>query len=171
MKEGIFVRKYSFDEMKEEYLDEVLAIYSYYVLNTTATFHDRVLTTAEMREIVFFDTPRYKTFVILEDDSLCGYVLLAQHKKREAYDSTAEVSVYLKPGLGGRGIGSLALRHIEEYARKQKLHVLVATICGQNEESIGLFAKNGYRQCAHYREVGQKFGKLLDIVAYQKILS
>jgi L-amino acid N-acyltransferase YncA len=164
------VENVHFDEMKEEYLDEVLAIYSHYVLSTTATFHDRVLTTGEMREIVFFDTPRYKTFVIFKDNRLCGYVFIAQHKKREAYDGTAEVSVYLRPGESGKGIGSLALGHIEQYARNQGLHVLIATICGQNEESVGLFAKNGYRQCAHYREVGRKFGQLLDIGAYQKIL-
>ncbi|MDR3591334.1 MAG: GNAT family N-acetyltransferase [Negativicutes bacterium] len=164
------MRQYRFDEMKEEYLDEVLAIYSYYVLHTTATFHDRVLTAGEMREIVFFDSPRYKTFVIFDDGSLCGYVFIARHKNREAYDSTAEVSVYLRPGLGGRGIGSLAIKHIEEYARSQRLHALIATICGQNGESIRLFAKNGYRQCAHYLEVGRKFGQLLDVVAYQKIL-
>ncbi len=48
--------------------------------------------------------------------------------------------------------------------------MLVATICGENAASIGVFAKNGYEKCAHYKEVGQKFGQLLDVVAYQKIL-
>ena len=65
----------------------------------------------------------------------------------------------------------MAIRYIEEFAKKQKLHVLVATICGENEASIHLFAKNGYVKCAHYKEVGQKFGQLLDVVAYQKILT
>jgi L-amino acid N-acyltransferase YncA len=157
-------------EMEERYLDAVHQIYTYYVLNTTATFHARPLTREEMREIVFFNSERYKTFVICAGDELCGYVLLTQHKKREAYDGTAEVTVYLQPELIGQGLGSMALRHIEAYARDQRLHVLVATITGENEKSIGLFAKNGYTQCAHYREVGQKFGRLLDVVAYQKIL-
>lgn len=157
--------------MKEEYLDEVLQIYTHYVLNTTATFHSRPLKREEMREIVFFNNEKYKAFVICEETEICGYVLITQHKKREAYDGTAEVTVYLKPAYIGKGLGSMAVKYIEKYAKKQGLHVLVATICGQNEESIRLFEKNGYSQCAHYNEVGQKFGLLLDVVAYQKIIS
>jgi phosphinothricin acetyltransferase len=164
------MEKYYFHEMKEEYLDRVLQIYTHYVLNTTATFHSRPLTREEMREIVFFNSEKYKTFVICEEGEVCGYVLITQHKKREAYDGTAEVTVYLKPFFIGKGIGSMAIRHVEDYAKKQKLHVLVGTICGENEESIRLFDKNGYVKCAHYKEVGQKFGQVLDVVAYQKII-
>jgi len=163
--------KYYFHEMKEEYLDKVLQIYTQYVLNTTATFHSRPLTREEMREIVFFNSEKYKTFVICEEAEVCGYVLITQHKKREAYDGTAEVTIYLNPVFIGKGIGSMALRYVEDYARKQKLHVLIATICGENGRSIGLFEKNGYVKCANYKEVGQKFGQLLDVVAYQKIIS
>ncbi len=163
--------EYVFRAMEERFLDEVLEIYCHYVLNTTATFHAHAPTRDEMRALVFFARERYRTFVILAGDEVCGYVLVCQHKPREAYDGTAEVSVYLKPAYTGRGIGRLALRHIEEFAGEQGLHVLVATITGENERSIGLFARNGYERCAHYREVGRKFGRLLDVVAYQKIIT
>lgn len=165
------MENYSLHEMTEDHLDAVLQIYTHYVLNTTATFHAQPLTPAAMREIVFFPMEKYKTFVICETGVVCGYVLITPHKKREAYDGTAEVTVYLKPTYTGRGLGSMAIQHIEAYAKKHRLHVLVATICGQNEHSIRLFEKNGYTKCAHYKEVGQKFGQLLDVVAYQKILS
>jgi phosphinothricin acetyltransferase len=162
--------KYSFREMEERHLDEVLQIYTHYVLNTTATFHARPLTRDGMKTLVFFAQERDRTFVICGDEEVCGYVFIAQHKPREAYDGTAEVSVYLKPAHIGKGLGSLALKHIEGFAKRQGLHVLVATITGDNEKSLRLFAKNGYEKCAHYKEVGRKFGRLLDIVAYQKIL-
>ncbi|MBP2649435.1 MAG: hypothetical protein H6Q74_260 [Firmicutes bacterium] len=165
------MENYYFYEMEEKYLDEVLQIYMHYVLNTTATFHSRQLTKAEMRKIVFFSNKKYRTFVICEKNKVCGYVLLTQHKKREAYDATAEVTIYLKHDFIGKGIGSMAIQHIEDYAKKDNFHVLVATICGQNENSIRLFEKNGYVKCAHYKEVGQKFGQMLDVVAYQKVIS
>lgn len=165
------MENYCFKEMKEDYLGEVLQIYTYYVLNTNATFHAHALTPEEMRKIVFFKNEKYKAFVICEKDSICGYVLITQHKHREAYDATAEVTIYLKPDLMGKGIGSMAIKHIEEFAKKQGIHVLVATICGENNASIKMFEKNGYFKCAHYKEVGQKFGQILDIVAYQKIIS
>ena len=160
-----------FEELSEEFLPEVLSIYTYYVLNSTATFHAHVLSLDEMREIVFFDSPKYKTYLIKSDASVCGYVLLTQYKKREAYDKTAEVTIYLKPECVGQGIGGKAVKFIEDIAVKQKLHVLVAVICGENSGSINLFERNGYEKCAHYKEVGMKFGKRLDIVAYQKIIS
>lgn len=160
-----------FREMKEEYLEKVLMIYNHYILNTTATFHSHPLTPEEMREIVFFANEKYKTFVLSDETEVIGYVLLTQHKKREAYDGTAEVTVYLEPSHTGRGFGGEAIKHIEEYAEKQRLHVLVATICGENAASIRVFEKNGYNKCAHYKEVGQKFGQLLDVVALQKILN
>lgn len=160
-----------FEELNSEHLHEVLEIYTYYVLNTTATFHSSALTTDEMKELVIFDNHKYKSFVILLDNFICGYVILTQHKKREAYDGTAEVTVYLKENYTRRGIGSQAVKLIEEYALTKDIHVLVATICGENSKSIGMFEKNGYEKCAHYKEVGRKFGKLLDVVVYQKIIS
>jgi phosphinothricin acetyltransferase len=160
-----------FEEMKEEYLSEVLQIYTYYVLNTTVSFHMQIPTRKQMRQMVFFNNEKYKTLVILDDKQICGYVLINQYKDREAYDATAEVTIYLKPESVGKGIGSIAISYIEDYAKQQGVHVLLAIICGRNEASIRLFSKNGYNKCAHYKEVGLKFGQLLDIVAYQKIIS
>ena len=160
----------SFREAGEEHLAEILAIYTHYVLYTTITFHTQPLTEADMRAIVFHRGHRYRTFVILEDGQLCGYVLLFPYKSREAYDGTAEVSVYLHPARVGHGLGSLALSHIEAYARNQDFHVLLAIICGENFRSIRLFERAGFSKCAHFKEVGRKFGRLLDVVGYQKII-
>jgi phosphinothricin acetyltransferase len=153
-----------------EQLPDVMEIYNHYVLNTNVTFHAHRMGPEEMKTIVFFDNPKYQTFVILQESHVCGYVLLTQHKKREAYDGTAEVTVYLSPDSIGKGLGSLAVQHIETVAKDSGFHVLVATICGENEKSIRLFERNGFFKCAHYKEVGQKFGQLLDVVAYQKII-
>lgn len=159
-----------FKELTPEELPAVLEIYNYYVLNSTATFHMHVLSLEKMRSLVFFDDPKYKTFLITNDDELCGYVLLTRFKTREAYDGTAEVTVYLKSEYSGKKIGGDAIRFIEQYARQKQFHVLVAIICGENTASIRAFEKNGYEKCAHYKEVGKKFGRLLDSVSYQKIL-
>jgi phosphinothricin acetyltransferase len=166
----IVMNNYYFTEMTEDYLEDVLQIYTHYVLHTTATFHTQPLTRGEMKEMVCSPDPKYKTFVLLDKNRVSGYVLLTRHKPREAYDETAEVTIYLDPSCKTKGLGSLALSHIEEYARTQPLHTLVATICGQNEASIRLFEKNGYTKCAHYKEVGKKFGQRLDILGYQKII-
>lgn len=164
------MRSVVFEEIREEDLPQVLEIYTYYVLHSTATFHIHVLTMEEMRNIVFFADPRYKTFVIKDDASIIGYVILSKYKVREAYDRTAEVTIYLRPEYAGQGIGGRAITHIEAVARQQNLHVLISSICGQNTGSIRLFKKHGYTECAYYREVGYKFEQYLDVIVFQKIL-
>ncbi|HOQ09388.1 MAG TPA: N-acetyltransferase family protein [Syntrophomonadaceae bacterium] len=160
----------TFQAIKPEHLPYVHDIYTHYVLNSTATFQIVPPTLEEMAEMVFFDNPRYQTFVILDGEVICGYVLLTRFHKREAYNRTAEVTIYLHPDHTGKGIGTQALQHIEEFARAQDIHVLVALVSGENQPSIKLFSRQGYSQCACYRQVGEKFGRLLDMVAYQKIL-
>lgn len=159
-----------FNKLTPEELPAVLDIYTYYIENSTATFHMHPLSLDEMRGIVFFEDPKYRTFTIKMDGELCGYVLLTRYKPREAYDGTAEVTVYLKPEYTGRGMGEEAIRFIEKFARQKQFHVLVAIITGGNSPSIRAFEKNGFVKCAHFKEMGKKFGQLLDVVAYQKIL-
>lgn len=160
----------NFVEINESYLPKVREIYNYYIQNTTATFHIQPVTLDEMRRIVFYSDPRFKTYLIFDHDQLCGYCILARYKEREAYSITAGASLYLHPEFTGKGIGSEALKFLESLARQNGFHSLIGGICLENTASIKLFEKNGYTKCAHYKEIGKKFGRLLDIVNYQKIL-
>ena len=159
-----------FKELREEQLDDVLSIYNGYVLNSTATFHLHSLTKEEMRRIVFFSSPRYRTYAILSAGTVLGYVLLTPFNPREAYDGTAEVTIYLSPDFTGRGIGTHALAFLEDRARERGFHSLIAVVTAENGASAALFLKCGFSECARYREVGRKFGRLLDVVCFQKIL-
>jgi L-amino acid N-acyltransferase YncA len=162
--------KIIFDELTEKDLPAVMEIYEYYVGNSTATFHTGRVTLPEMREFILFGHPVYKSFLIRADNTVCGYCYLSPYKKRQAYDRTAEVTVYLRQEYTGQGIGRLALQRLEEAARATHVRVLIGIITGDNIQSIRLFAREGYEKCAHFKEVGEKFGKVLDVVAYQKIL-
>lgn len=154
----------------EKLLPELMAIYNYYILNTTVTFHTKEMDINGMREILFDSDPRFQSFIIMDGDELCGYCILAHFVKREAYDTTAEVTIYLKHGYERRGIGTFAVKKLEEIALQNGFHALIAIICEENKGSVGLFTSLGYKKCAHYREIGTKFGRLLDIVSFQKIL-
>ncbi len=162
---------FKFEEVRSIHLNPLLSIYNYYVKNSTSTFHERELTIDEFRNIVFFNSQRHKAFTIFIDDQIAGYVLLARYKLREAYDSTGEIAIYLHPDFRHKGIGREALKFIENYAASKSFHVLIATICAENLDSTKLFETFEYKKCAHFREVGKKFGKLLDVVSYQKILN
>jgi L-amino acid N-acyltransferase YncA len=160
-----------FESMTTERLSFVRELYNYYVRTSTATFHMHELSDEEMTGLVFFDDPRHCSFIIEIDDVPCGYATLRPFNlSREGYRNTAEVSVYLLPELIGRGIGRIAVEFLEKKARETDLHVLVASICAENAASSRLFERCGFVRCAHYREVGNKFGRLLDVVDLQKII-
>jgi phosphinothricin acetyltransferase len=129
------------------------------------------LNTEEIKDLVIFANQRNAAFLIRQKNHTAGYVILGKHSEREAFDDTGEVAIYLKPEFCGKGIGEHALQFIENYALNKGFHVLIAEICTENGKSIRLFERNGYVKCGHYREVGKKFGKLLDLAAYQKILA
>ncbi|MCU6794707.1 MULTISPECIES: GNAT family N-acetyltransferase [Paenibacillus] len=160
-----------FTPIAEEHLQEIMEIYNHFVANTTVSFHTELQTLDQMRAAVVHSNPRFRSFAILEDQLVKGYVLITQHKSKQAYDITGEVTIYLNPAFVGQGIGSKALYFIEEIARTERFHSLVATICSENVSSAGLFNKHGYTQAAYFKEVGIKFDRKLDIVVLQKMLN
>ncbi|WP_029192538.1 GNAT family N-acetyltransferase [Paenibacillus harenae] len=160
-----------FIEIEEHHLSRVLTIYNYYVTNTTVSFHAKELSLDEMRNHVMHGNPRYKTYVIHDQDSMVGYALLTQHKNKQAYDVTAEVSIYIDPDQLGKRLGTEAIAFLETKAKQLGFHTLIATICTENERSIRLFERYGYEKCALFKEVGYKFNRRLDIASYQKIIS
>ena len=145
-------------------------IYDYYIMNSTATFHTERISIDELKEVIINNHQKYKSFLIKSDGIICGYCYYSQYKKRQAYDRTAEITVYLKPEYLGKGIGKRAVQYLEGIAKSQGINVLVGIITEENHQSIKLFEKLGYEKCAHYKQVGEKFRKVLDVVAYQIFL-
>lgn len=159
------------EPVRDEHLEKIRDIYQYYVDHSTATFHTGQVTTGELRGKILIDHPKYKSFVIDVDGVICGYCYLSQYNKRQAYDRTAELSIYIGHGFKAKGIGKVVLKLLEDEAKNVGIVVLLAIITGDNEHSIRSFSSAGYVKCADLKEVGEKFGKLLDVVFYQKILS
>jgi L-amino acid N-acyltransferase YncA len=132
-------------------LEAILAIYNGYILNSAVTFHSENLSEQDLEEFLFVSHPKYPSFLIKDNDEMIGYCFLTRFKKRQAYDRSAELSIYLKPEFTGKGIGLVALNHLEAAAKKAGIHVLVGTICGENHASIRLMEKSGYSKCAHLK--------------------
>lgn len=157
-------------DMSEADFDLVKEIYDHYILNSTATFHIDQISVAELKEYILIGDPKYKSFLIKYESIICGFCYISRFKDRQAYDRTAEVTIYIKPEYTGQKIGTYVLKELEKIAIKNGISVLVGIIGGENNQSIGLFVKSGYEKCAHFRKVGEKFNRILDMVAYQKII-
>ena len=81
----------------------------------------------------------YKSYLISIDDEIGGYYFLTNYKKRQAYDRTAEMTIYLKPYFCQKGIGKVALDYLEKIAKEKGLKNLIAIISGDNEGRIAQY--------------------------------
>ncbi|WP_054742896.1 GNAT family N-acetyltransferase [Cellulosilyticum ruminicola] len=166
------LKKLTFERITEEDIEIVREIYLYYIKNSTATFHIKEIGYEEMRQLVIFKNPKYESYLIKQDNEVCGYVILTQFKPREAFGHSAEVTIYLKYGYEGCGIGKQALAFIEERARKpeKEINTLLALVCGENIGSRTLFEKSDYVICGEFKRIGYKFERWLDLIIYQKFI-
>ncbi len=158
-------------ELLEKDLSKVKQIYDHYIHSSTATFHTDPVSIEELKSIIPLGHNRYRAYLIESDGEFCGYCYFSYFKKREAYDRSAEVTIYLKPGFTGKGIGENTLKMLEKEAEKSGISVLIGIVTSENTLSTGLLEKCGYEKCAHYKKVGEKFGRVLDVVSYQKIIN
>jgi phosphinothricin acetyltransferase len=81
-----------------------------------------------------------------------------------------ENSVYVKAEERGKGIGKLLIPPLIRHAREKGLHVMIASIDASNEASLNLHRSFGFKQVAHFREVGFKFDRWLDLTFLELIL-
>ncbi len=160
----------SFREILEDDLEFVREVFNYYIVHTTKNARTEAMSPEDLKDVIHLGHPMYKSYLISVNETPCGFVYLSRFRKRQAYDRTAEITIYLSPDTAGKGIGRRSLKFMEDIALKVGIKVLVGIISGDNEESIALFKKLDYWQCAHYKQVGEKFGKTMDVVVYQKIL-
>lgn len=148
-------------------LEAILAIYNDAVLTTTATF-DLEPRTHEA-QLAWFEehTPPHPVIVGDEDGRVTGWGSLSPFATRPAYRFAAEVSVYVDSDARGRGTGERLVRELMTLGRLFGLHTLVGKITEENEASIRLVEKLGFKRTGLLEEVGFKFDHWLDVAVYQ----
>jgi L-amino acid N-acyltransferase len=154
-------------------LSDVMAITDIYneaILTTTATFDTQPKDVAERAEWLNSRDERHPVLVALVGDKVVGWSALNRWSERPAYDDTAETSFYVSSVFRGHGIGrKLKMATIEE-ARQLGFHSLIARVADGSEESLHLNQSTGFVHVGTLKEVGRKFGRLIDVHILQKML-
>jgi phosphinothricin acetyltransferase len=160
----------TFRDAQPEDLPILLDIYNHYIATTTATFDPAPISIETFRTRVLLNHHLYKAYVISHAGELAGFCFLSQYKKHESYDRTAEVGIYLKPHHCRQRLGAAAIAHLEHVAAAAGLNMLLASISGENDASIAFFQTLGWQQCAHFKNIGQKWARQIDVLFFQKSL-
>lgn len=151
-------------------LDAITEIYNEAILTTTATFDTDPKTPSERQEWFHAHDERHPILVAELDGKVVGWVSLSPWSNRRAYNDTGETSFYVKAVYRGRGIGRKLKQAIIDEAVRLRYHTLIARVAGESIESLHLCESFGYVHVGTMKEVGRKFGKLLDVHILQKML-
>jgi len=150
-------------------LPGITDIYNEAILKTLATFDTEPKTLAEQETWFMRHGAKNPIIVAEEKDVIVGWAALSEWSERCAYADAAEVSLYVKEEHQGRGIGRRLLEYLVEKGKEVGLHTIVARIAEGNEISVHLHKSLGFQHIGVMREVGRKFGRLLDVHLMQKI--
>ncbi|TBL73343.1 GNAT family N-acetyltransferase [Paenibacillus thalictri] len=147
----------------------ITEIYNEAIANTVATF-DTETKTVDNREVWFHGHgPKHPVLVAVQDAKVLGFASLNPYSDRQAYENTVELSLYIHADHRGQGIGKALMEQVLEAGREAGLHTVLSRIVAGNDSSIHLHEVFGFDHVGIMREVGFKFGSLLDVYLMQKI--
>lgn len=148
----------------------ITAIYNDAILTTTATFDIEPKSIDDRREWLAGRSHRHPVVVADLDSGVVGWGSLTRWSPRAAYDRTAETAIYVDAAFRGRGIGGMLLQGLMRMARDLGYRVLIAQATTESAASIHLHRQAGFASVGTLEAVGEKFGRLLDVMILQKRL-
>jgi phosphinothricin acetyltransferase len=155
----------------ESDLAAINEIYNYYVLHSSCTYQEDPETLDDRRQWFSLRSARHPAIVAELNGRVVGWGSLSAYQSRCAYRHTVENSVYVHHDHHRLGVGSTILRDLISRAHAQGLHAIIAGIDREQAGSIALHAKFGFHQVGHFEQVGFKFGRWLDVIYMELILS
>mgnify|MGYP003614375422 FL=1 len=157
---------------RDEDVAAITAIYNHHVLHGTGTFEIDPPSASDMatrRADVLGKGLPY--LVVEEEGQVLGFAYGNWFKPRPAYRFSAENSIYLAPGVAGRGLGRLLLDELRAQAEAAGVRKLIAVIGDSaNAGSIGVHRSAGFTHVGLIKSCGWKFDRWLDIVLMEKTL-
>jgi len=156
-------------------LETVQIIYAHHVLSGTGTFEVEPPSLEAMTERWQHVVSKNWPFVVASPPNdlsrVLGFAYAAQYRDRAAYARTFEVSVYSAPTTLRQGAGGAMLTDILLTLREDGVREVLAFIGdSDNAASIGLHTKLGFHNIGTMTGVGEKFGRMVDVVIMQRHL-
>src|SRR5690349_9117809 len=159
------------DDARDTDLPAILAIYNDILATSTAIYSD-IPATLEDRTAWRADrlAKGYPVLVAREAGEVLGFASFGDFRSWPGYAATVEHTVHVRADARRKGVGRALLTVLPDRARGLGKHVILGGIDADNAASLALHQALGFEKVAHFREVGRKFGRWLDLVFVQLIL-
>ncbi|MEA5582958.1 GNAT family N-acetyltransferase [Nodularia harveyana UHCC-0300] len=145
-------------------LPAIVAIYNAAIPSRQATA-DLEPVSVQSRWSWFQRRSSHRPMWVIERESIVvGWLSFKSFYGRPAYDSTAEISIYLAPSVHRCGLGSQLLAEAIKESPKLGIKTLLGFIFGHNPASLKLFAKYGFQQWGYLPQVAELDGVERDLI-------
>ncbi|MBJ6366785.1 N-acetyltransferase [Snuella sp. CAU 1569] len=104
----------------------------------------------------------HSRLVAVLNGTVIGFAALAAVSKRAVYNGVAEVSVYVSEAFKGKHVGERLLKHLIRESEANGIWTLQANIFSENNASINLHLKCGFRIVGARERIGKLKGRWYD---------
>lgn len=143
--------------------DEVRRIYALGIATRNATFETEV-PPAQALDAKWVVGQRWVILMGGPEGSVAGWAAMTPTSARECYRGVAETSIYIDTGVAGRGLGKQLLVHQVEAALEAGYWTLQTSIFPENEASLAIHRKVGFRDVGRRERIAQLDGAWRDTV-------
>ena len=153
---------------REEDAAKLLEIYRPYVEKTAISFEYEVPSEEDFKQRIRSIAAEYPYFVCEMDDQIIGYAYAHRHMERAAYQWNAEISIYIRQGFTGKGLGKKMCQTLIELLRLQGIRNVFSCVTIPNERSAHLHQSMEFSTEGIFQQAGYKCGKWQTIAWFRK---
>ena len=146
----------------------IVAFWNPLIRDTAVTFSSEERSANAVAEDI---NTRCNAFWVAEDaGQITGFATYTPFRSGPGYARTKEHTIIVNPAFHGRGVGRALMGRLEQAARQESVHSLIAGISSENPDAVRFHTSIGFQQAARLPEVGYKFGRWMDLILMQKFL-
>ena len=148
----------------------IQAIYDPFVRDSSISFEADPPSISQMQARISTNVASHGYFVAEEAGVILGYAYGSQYRPRLAYDTTAEVSVYLAPQGQGQGLARKLYKVLIEHLSARGFHTVIDIVTTPNPARARLHDACGFELVGALHEVGRKFDDWHGTAIYQLMI-
>jgi len=103
-----------------------------------------------------------------EEGEVVGWAALAPYSARECYRGVAESSVYVAAQARGRGVGRALMERLVAESDAAGYWILLAGVFPENEASVELHRRLGFRVLGRHERLGRLNGEWKDVLLLER---
>lgn len=155
---------FGIEAMRVEDWPAVAAIYEEGIATGEATF------AAVVPDYAAWDQEHlsHSRLVARSEEQVVGWAALTAVSGRCVYAGVAEVSVYVAAAARGQGVGKALLQALVEASESNGIWTLQAGIFPENEASLAVHRRCGFRVVGRREKLGQMNGRWRDVLLLER---